>query len=148
MKTITICNSGKLYQQVLQLKKDLENLGYKVLVHEAEVNVNGNIVPVEKFNEMKKTKWNSDVNKAVSPKIRAHFDKIEKSDAIVVMNKDKDDKKNYIGGNTLIEMGLAFYLKLPIFLTNPVPEYLSYAEEIKGVNPIILKKLEDIKKHL
>lgn len=148
MKTVTICNSAKLFKEVLKLKKELENLGLNVLIHEGTVIVNGKEIPVEKFNEMKKSKWNEHIQKSVSPRIRAHFERIEKSDAIVVMNKDKDEKKNYIGGNTLIEMGLAFYLKKLIFLTNSIPEYLPYAEEIRGVEPIILKDLKEIKKYL
>ena len=49
----------------------------------------------------------------------------------------KDGKKNYIGGNTLMEMGLAFFLKKKIFLLNQIPE-LSYKEEILGVKPILI----------
>ena len=50
---------------------------------------------------------------------------------------DKNGVKGYIGGNTLMEMGLAFYLKKKIYLLNEVPE-LPYKEEILGVKPIIL----------
>lgn len=148
MGTITICNSAKLFKKVLELKKELEGLGLEVLIHESSVTLNGQEIPVEKYNEMKKSEWNEDIQKTLAPRMRSHFEKIEKSDAIVVMNKDKDGKANYIGGNTLIEMGLAFYLRKPIFLTNPIPEYLPYAEEIKGVGPTILNELKEIKKYL
>jgi hypothetical protein len=148
MKTITICNSAKLFQQVLELKKDLESLGYNVLIHEGNVSINGKTIPVEEYNLMKKGEWNDEIQKTLTPRIQAHMDKITGSDAIVVMNNDKDGKQNYIGGNTLIEMGIAFYLKKPIFLVNPIPEYLPYVEEIRGVNPIILNNLEEIKKYL
>ena len=58
-------------------------------------------------------------------------------DAILVANYDKKGVKGYIGGNTLMEMGLAFFLKKKVYLLNEVPE-LPYKEEILGVKPIIL----------
>lgn len=147
-RTLTICNSAKLFPEVLKLKKDLEALCYEVLIHESSVIVNGKKVPVEEYNEMKKGPWNEHIQKSLTPRMIAHFRKIEISDAIVVLNKDKGDKKNYIGGNTLIEMGLAFYLEKPIFLTNPIPEYLPYSEEIRGMEPIVLRNIDDIKEYL
>ena len=54
-----------------------------------------------------------------------------------VCNYDKKDIKGYIGGNTLMEMGLAFFLKKKIYLLNEIPE-ISYKEEILGVKPIII----------
>ena len=55
----------------------------------------------------------------------------------MIANYDKNNIKGYIGGNTLMEMGLAFFLKKKIYLLNEIPE-LSYKEEILGVLPIIL----------
>jgi len=137
-----------LFPQVLELKKELEKLGFIVLIHEASVTMHGKEVPVEQYNVIKKGEWNDELQKTLAPKMRDHFEKIEKLDAIVVMNKDKEGRKNYIGGNTLIEMGLAFYLQKQIFLTNPIPTDVPYVEEIRGVSPIILTKLEDIKEYL
>ena len=37
-----------------------------------------------------------------------------------------------------MEMGFAYYLKKPIYLLNPMPK-ISYFEEIRDVQPIILK---------
>lgn len=44
-------------------------------------------------------------------RIQDHFDCVEWSDVILVLNYGKNNIANYIGLNTLIEMGLAFYLK-------------------------------------
>ncbi len=55
----------------------------------------------------------------------------------MVCNYPKNDIDGYIGANTLIEMGLAFYLEKPIYLLNPIPE-ISYKEEILGMKPIVL----------
>ena len=59
--------------------------------------------------------------------------------AVLVLNPDKKGIKNYIGGNTLIEMGFAYVLDKKIFLYNPIPE-MSYTDEIKAMKPIILNK--------
>jgi len=69
--------------------------------------------------------------------IDEHFAKIDTTEAILVVNEDKNGIKNYIGGNTLIEVAYAYGQGLDIFLLNPVPE-LSYADEVNAMNPIIL----------
>ena len=48
---------------------------------------------------------------------------LKKSDAILVMNYTKDGKENYIGANTLMEIGMAFILQKKIFVLNPSPEF-------------------------
>lgn len=69
--------------------------------------------------------------------IDEHFRKIDTSDAILVINEDKNGIVHYIGGNTLIEIAYAYAQGLEIFLLNPVPE-VSYADEVRGMHPIIL----------
>jgi hypothetical protein len=73
----------------------------------------------------------------MSENMRKHFAKVEESDAILVVNPDKNDIAGYIGANTLIEMGLAYYLRKKIFLLNDIPE-ISYKEEILGVKPQVI----------
>ena len=76
--------------------------------------------------------------------IDEHFAKINTSDAILVVNEDKNGVANYIGGNTLIEISHAYAQGLDIFLLNPVPE-LSYSDEINGMHPVVLDgKLDEI----
>ena len=50
---------------------------------------------------------------------------------------DKNKTKNYVGGNTLIEIGQAYVNNKKIFLLNPIPE-VSYRAEIEAIDPIIL----------
>lgn len=72
--------------------------------------------------------------------IREHFGKVEWSDAVVIVNPEKKGVAGYIGGNTLMEMALAFHLGKPIYLTHNVPD-LSYTEEILGMLP---RKIEEL----
>ena len=70
---------------------------------------------------------------------------IEKMDAVLVLNYDKEDKKNYIGGATFLEMYDAFRLNKKIYLMNDIPEGMLY-DEIEGFNPTIIHgKLDKVK---
>ena len=70
--------------------------------------------------------------------IRNHFEKVDWADAILVVNPEKRGIEGYVGGNTLIEIGVAFYTKKPIYIQNPISSELSYRQEIYGMKPIIL----------
>ena len=78
---------------------------------------------------------------------RNHFDKIKNSDAVVVVNEEKNNIRNYLGASTFSEIAYAFYLKKPIFFINPIPEGLMLTDEIKLYEPIILKNIEQIKQY-
>ena len=55
-----------------------------------------------------------------------------------VINPEKKGIKGYVGGNTLIEIGVAFFLKKPIYILNEVSSELSYKVEILGMKSKIL----------
>ncbi|KKQ04336.1 MAG: hypothetical protein US15_C0059G0009, partial [Candidatus Moranbacteria bacterium GW2011_GWF1_36_4] len=61
--------------------------------------------------------------------IKYHYNKIVESDAVLVLNFDKNGVKNYVGGNTLMELGFAYVHNKKIFLLNPIPE-MAYKDEI------------------
>lgn len=69
--------------------------------------------------------------------MRNHFDKVEWSDAVLIINPEKKNIPGYIGANTLLEMGLAFHLKKPIYLYHQIPE-IDYKEEILGMKPFVI----------
>lgn len=70
--------------------------------------------------------------------IREFWRLMQGADAVLVVNLDKHGIKNYIGGNTLMEIGFAHVLNQKIFLLNPIPDILYYKSEIEAVKPIIL----------
>ena len=69
--------------------------------------------------------------------MKAHFNKILSADAILVFNRDKNNIPDYIGPNSLLEMGLAFHYGKKIYLLNAIPE-MNYREEILAMKPIVL----------
>lgn len=83
-------------------------------------------------------------NKIEHDLIRDYYEEIKNNEAIIVINYDKNNIENYIGGNTFLEMGFAHVLNKKIYLLNPIPE-MGYRDEIVAMQPIILGgNLEDI----
>ena len=70
--------------------------------------------------------------------IREFWRKMQGGDAVLVINLDKHGIKNYIGGNTLMEIGFAHILNQRIYLLNPIPEIPYYKTEIEAMSPIVL----------
>jgi hypothetical protein len=76
--------------------------------------------------------------------IREFWRMMQGADAVLVLNLDKNGVKNYIGGNTLMEIGFAHVLNQKIFMLNPIPEMPYCKTEIEAVKPIIIEG--DLKK--
>lgn len=70
--------------------------------------------------------------------IREFWNLMQGGDAVLVANYDKHGIENYIGGNTLMEIGFAHVLDQNIYLLNPIPDIKFYKSEIEAVKPVIL----------
>ncbi|MCX6763853.1 MAG: hypothetical protein NTZ97_03960 [Candidatus Moranbacteria bacterium] len=130
---IAIIGSSKFAKQMVEYQKKLMDLGHRVDLHEHYVlQAKGEMRDmIERMNkEHAKVKIENDY-------IKYHHNEIVKSDAVLVLNFDKNGIDNYIGGNTLIEMGDAYVLDKKIFLLNSVPEMM-YTDEIIAMQPVIL----------
>lgn len=62
---------------------------------------------------------------------------IGESDAVLVVNNEKDGAKGYVGGATFLEIYDAFRLGKKIFFLNPLPEGMA-AGRLIGFSPVIL----------
>ncbi len=113
-------------KEMLEIKQKLEEQNHIVIVPtNTDKYANGTIDAENKWEKIE-----LDV-------ISAYFKKIKKTDAILIINKDKDNIKNYVGGNGLIEMAFAHVLDKKVFLLNPIPQ-MSYSDEIEAMKPIVL----------
>ena len=65
-------------------------------------------------------------------------DEVADGDIVLVVNDEKRGIKGYIGSNVLLEMGLGFYLKKPIYILNPVQKDASNYEEVIGMGSIVI----------
>jgi nucleoside 2-deoxyribosyltransferase len=70
--------------------------------------------------------------------LKSNFEFMKRNDVILVFNKfEKNGIKNYVGGNTFLEMGFAYVLGKKLFLYSKIPE-ISYESEIVAMKPIVL----------
>jgi hypothetical protein len=137
---ICLCGSIAFYDQLVVMKEKLEKLGHEVELPPLKIkDEKGRPLSVTDYYDLRKAETNDQswIWQRKRDTIRMHFDKINWSDAILVLNYDKKGIANYIGGNVLMEMGVAFYLNKLIYLLRPLPE-ISYREEILGMFPIVI----------
>jgi hypothetical protein len=143
-KTITICSSAAFYQHVLDLASQLEKFGYKVKVPDTAIKMREN----NDFEVDHYKTWyrNSNDYKIKTRLMKNHFEKIISGQAILVINETKRGIKGYIGGNTLMEMAIAFINHKPIYIFNDISEELFVKEEVYGLEPIFINgNLQNIK---
>ncbi len=116
-------------KEMIDINKSLNKRGFETVLPEGVENHLEN-EDLKKKEEDSNTKIKGDL-------IRGYYKKIQDSDALLVLNYDKNNIPNYIGGNTFIEMAFACVLNKPIYLLNPIPG-ISYSTEIEAMEPIIL----------
>ena len=135
-KIICICSSANFYEHAHRIEIELKSLGFgvKVPVTVNKMRRDGN------FNAADYRTWYKDPGtyKRKTYLMRNHFNKIASSDAVLVVNDEKNGIAGYIGANVLMEMGLGFYLGKPIYVLNGVSEDMPVYEEVRAMNCDIL----------
>jgi len=130
---ITIVGSSIFAKQMVEYRDKLRALGHSCDVHPHYVaQAKGEMIDL--IGRMGKE--HAAVKKEYDY-IRVHYNEIVNSDAILVLNFDKNGVVNYIGGNTLMEIGFAHVHNKKIFLLNPIPE-ISYKDEIEAMTDVVL----------
>lgn len=124
---ITICMSMLLSHRLPALCAQLEAAGHQTLTP----------VDTENFDYERASTVERAAQKREYDLIREHWRKIQRSDAILVVNEDLPGHPRHIGGNTFLEMGFAHVLELPIYMMQPPPD-TSYASEMLAMDPIVL----------
>ncbi len=116
--------------KMVEIKNKLDNLGHEAFLtdlHKTMIGKNDEEIEKIKLHQ----KYNMDA-------IREFWREMQGADAVLVLNLDKNGIKNYIGGNTLMEIGFAHVLNQKIFMYNPIPEMQYCKTEIEAVKPIII----------
>jgi len=131
---ITICGSMQFYKEMRKAKKTLEESGYEVYVPKG-LDLE-DAIPIEAQKDLSKEEIVA--AKIEHDFIKDHFRRIDMSDAILVLNYEKKDIPNYIGGNTFLEIGVAYWLGKTIYFLHPVPDAMEYAVEMHAMQPVIL----------
>lgn len=117
-------------EKMLEMKKQLEQMGHVFFVS----GFSDAYVGKTESEKEKLTLYHKNEKDAM----REFWEKIKLSDAILVLNYDRRGVKNYIGGNTFLEIGFAHVLNKKIFLLNPIPDIQFYKSEIEATRPVII----------
>jgi hypothetical protein len=126
---IFICGSMSFAKRMLETKERLEGIGHLVSLSPDTVDCVNN------------PELNMDMRHCLETNVQEKcFKDIAESDAILVLNYEKDGINGYIGGATLMEIGLAQHLGKKIYLLNPPAEIKEqrYALEVHLARPVIL----------
>jgi len=127
---IGIISSMQNAEKMLVLKTKLKKMGHKAFVSKfAEAMVGKSDEEKEKMKLHQKNNLDA---------IREFWKLMQGADAVLVANYDKGRIKNYIGGNTLMEIGFAHVLNQKIFLLNPIPDIPYYKTELKAMRPVVI----------
>lgn len=139
---IGLMHSLDFSKEALDIKNRLEEKGREVSLCYSVRRIKDGDFSVKEVLDLKEQGTFSDytISKDL---IRWNWERLKKDDAILVINLTKKGIENYIGGNTLIEMGFAHVLNKKIFLWNNIPN-MSYTDEIKAMNPIVVNQNIDL----
>lgn len=134
---VALCGSLSFVEEINKIKYQLKAKGHGVILPPALEKLSlKNADDVAKLKNDKKRYYR------IKPHyMKDYFDKILNSDAILVVNLEKNGIKNYIGGNTFAEIMFAFYYNKKVFFLNPIPRNEKFSfiiEEIEGVKPIVI----------
>lgn len=129
---IGIIGSMQFTEKMVEVRDELIKRGHDAFITDLHKPLVG-----KTNEEIERIKLHHKYNKDA---IREFWRAMQGADAVLVLNYDKNGIKNYIGGNTLMEIGFAHVLNQKIFLLNPIPEIPYYASEIKAVKPVIINR--------
>ncbi|MFA6919205.1 MAG: hypothetical protein WC244_03825 [Patescibacteria group bacterium] len=134
---VVICGSIEFTPKIKEVSDVLTERGYEVDVPLTSQRIISGELTLEEFK--KETQQNGDgaFRKIKDNIIKRYYDIINNSDAILVLNLEKNGVANYIGGNTFLEIGFAHVLGKPIYLYNDIPD-MSYTDEIVAMQPVVL----------
>lgn len=135
---IAICASMSFYQKVIKICEELKSIGHAPIPPAAAL-----IMAQDKdfdTNHYLDKYYGEKISEGRLKAIKNHFQEINQSEAILVINEAKNGYSGYIGGNVLMEMGLALYLNKPIYLLNSIDPKLPLKDECLALNPIILNQ--------
>jgi len=125
---IAICGSMEFAGEMTATGSLLEAQGHQILYPKYTLSFTQQTLSKQEKARLKKAK----------DLIRAHYKNIMESDAILILNYNKGNRKCWIGANSFLEMGFAHVLGKRIYLLNPIPHFTYFQEEIEAMDPVVL----------
>lgn len=134
---IVICGSIDFTPKIKEVADMLTERGHEVDIPLTSQRILNGELTMEEFKKEKQQNGDGAFRKIKDDVIKRYYDLIKVSDAILVLNFEKNGATNYIGGNTFLEMGFAHVLSKPIYLYNDIPD-TSYTDELVAMQPVVL----------
>lgn len=128
---IFLCCSKYIYNKVPPIKEALEKQGHQITLpnsYEAPLMEE----EIKKQGKEEHANWKGNM-------INLQNEKIDKNEAILVLNMEKHGQANYIGGATFLEIFKAWEKGKKIFLFNEIPEGM-LRDELSAFKPIIINQ--------
>lgn len=123
--------------KMIEVKEKLKSLGHEAFLTDLHKNLIG-----KSDEEIEVIKLHQKLNMNA---ICEFWNMMQGADAVLVLNYDKNGIMNYVGANTLMEIGFAHVLNQKIFMLNPIPEMAYCKSEIEAMKPIVINgNLENI----
>lgn len=122
---LLLCGSMKFYELMKCIKNQMEMNGIDTIIPADEEKI------IEQLSVDDMNRFKRQVSSSYLRKIRD-----KNTSAILVINEEKNGISNYIGANTLVEIGMAFTWGKKIFLLNQI--YKPLADELQawGCEPL------------
>ncbi len=134
MTKIFLAASMNFYEELVSIESKLLSLGFEVEIPvSAKLMKEKNDFAVEHF----KGKTTSEQK---GKYIKENFNNISSSNALLVINNEKNNIQGYIGPNVLMEIGLAFHLHKTIYIWNQYPLDASYKDEMLALGVIVISR--------
>ncbi len=120
--TLVLCGSMTFEDDMREIASEILKMGIQTIVPESDVD----------------KKVTEDYKRRIA---RRYMRNIIHKDtyAILVVNKNKGDKKNHIGPNTFAEISLAWFNKKKVYLYNDIPNN-QFEDELHAWNVICLNE--------
>lgn len=135
-KTIVICCSAAFYKHANEIAEQLEEMGYSAVVPSTAIKMKEeNNYDVPRIKVWYQEPKHYDRKQSLAGE---HFYKVADGDAVLIINDDKLGKPTYIGPNTTMEWGLAYYLNKQIFILYGVNRDHPAHEEVYGMSTTVL----------
>jgi len=130
---IVVVGSFAFAKEILNVKKQLEDLGHDVLTTK-------DLELYADSPEIKKS-FGDELKQCIKhDSIRDGFNQIVNSDVMLVCNYNKNGIKGYLGTSVLMELAIAYHLKKKIFLLFDFDKSQNYGLEVSVINPIIINE--------
>lgn len=137
---LIICSSARFAKESREIKEKLDEKGVDALLYPQMVRVKKKTVTAGEFHAMRKKNLTKELLTVKKQLMDEHIAKIKNSDAVLVLNFDRPKSPRYIGGNSFLEMGIAYALGKKVFIWKRPTKTLPYYEEIMAMRPTIIEE--------